>query len=296
VAAGLQFWFSCPFVPLSLCPLRRELVAERRERPIKIIASIGLGFVVLGVAGELCFEHWRAAYEGLLQNFDNTLFVEAQREADAAAAEAGELGVKVDTLPTFVSQKEQEVNGDIARFRKYADSVQGQTSDAVKRLETDRAALNKATDDAKAAARDAEAQRAAMAEANAPRYLSPQQQIDFVNQMKSFGNLAAQIVVPPSTTPDTGPLASLLESLLGQAGWKAKTMQPFGGWAKFVQVCPGPSPQPNVEGAAQAIVYALNQANVPSVINTACDPRGPEYGAGEPIKNADMLIVVGSKF
>jgi hypothetical protein len=289
-------------VPEVLHELWPKLFAQKRERQIKIVASIGLGFVVLGVAGELCFEHWRAGYEGLLQNFDNILLVDAelraaaaQQKANDAANEAGNLGVKVDKLPSFVAQKEREINGNIAQFQKYANGIQEQSSAAVDRLRTDTAALNKASEDAKNAAKQAESELAAAEAANAPRYLLPQQQTDFVNRMTAAGGLAAQILISPSTTPDTGPLASLLESLLKQAGWSVETMQTLGGWSKYVQVCVGKTPKPNVLAAATAIVLAMRQANIQAIINDSLGPIIPATGSGNQVQNPDMTILVGSK-
>jgi hypothetical protein len=259
--------------------------------------------IVVGVTGELAFEGAVNTRSEELESISDRLLgdaqvtaAEAQQKANEAAKQAGLLGVKVDNLPSFVTQKEGEINGELARFQKYEKGVQSETSFALERLRTDTQALNTARDEAKNSAKEAEAQRAAMAAANAPRYLLPQQQIDFVSQMKGFGKLNAQIVIPPSTTPDTGPLGSLLESLMKQATWNVATMQPLSGWAKFVQVCPGPTPKPNVAAAAVAIVLALRQANIQSFINNSCDPKAQQYGAGEQVPNADMVIFVGSKF
>jgi hypothetical protein len=69
-------------VPEVLHELWPRLFAERFARPIKWVASIGLGFVVLGIAGELCFEHWRSGYEGLL--------VDAERQISSSELQAGD--------------------------------------------------------------------------------------------------------------------------------------------------------------------------------------------------------------
>lgn len=76
-------------VPEVLHELWPTLFAKRFERAIKWVASIGLGLVVLGVAGELNFEHWRSAYEGLLEDFGNILLVDAERQATEATEQAG---------------------------------------------------------------------------------------------------------------------------------------------------------------------------------------------------------------
>ncbi|MGA2537799.1 MAG: hypothetical protein ABSF53_17410 [Terracidiphilus sp.] len=291
-------------IPEVLHEIWDNLFPANLVRPIKIISSVGLFLVILGIAGELTFEGRVSEYDGKLQTFDEFVLgeaklaaAEAQQNANEAARQAGLLGVKVDSLPSFVSQKETEITGELDRFQKYEKGVQNETGTALDKLRTNTEALNKATEDAKAAAKEAEAQRKAMAEANAPRYLLPQQQIDFVNTLKGFGKLNIQLVTPPNTTPDVGPLASLLEVLIKQPkGNNASIMQPLGGWAKYVQVCPGPTPTPNINAAAAAIVNALNADKVPAFIMPNCDPKAQQYGAGDPIKDADIIVYVGSKF
>jgi hypothetical protein len=289
-------------VPEVLHELWPKLFAQERERLIKIVASIGLGFVVLGVAGELCFEHGRAGYEGLLQNFDNILLVDAERhaasaqkEAEDAAVEAGELGVKVDNLPSFVAKKESDITTELNSFQNFEKGVQNETATALERLKTDTETLNKARDDAKVAAKEAEAQRAAMEAANAPRQLSQQQQTNLISSMKGFGGLNVQILIPPSSSPDSGPLASLLESLLRQAEWKVGTMQTSVGWAKYVQICIGKTAKPKVTAAATSIVSAMREANIQALINNDLGPSIPASGSGVQIPNPDMTILVGSK-
>lgn len=76
-------------VPEVVHELWSDLFAERFVRGIKIIASIGLGLVVLGVAGELTFEHWRSEYEGLLEEYENIVLVDAERQIALAEIQAG---------------------------------------------------------------------------------------------------------------------------------------------------------------------------------------------------------------
>lgn len=307
--AGCIFWSTlgvvvgCAMeVPEVIHELWPRLFAPRFERPIKIVASIGLGFVVLGVAGELCFEHWRAAYEGLVQGFDNILLVDAegqavaaQQRANDAATEAGNLGVKVDKLPSFIAQKENEVNRNVTQFRQYASSAQAQTADVLTRLKADTDALNKARDAATAAAEQAEHERAEAEAVIAPRYLTPTQQADFVVNMTSFQGLRANILITPSNTGDAGPLASLFESLLRQAHWTSATMQGFSGWSKYVLICVGKNPKANVESAAEAIVLQLRAANITAFVDTDLGPDIPASGSGGHLPNPDMTIIIGSK-
>jgi len=77
-------------VPEVLHQLWPSLFDQRFERLIKMVSSIGLLFVVLGVSGELAFEHWRSGYEELLQEFDNVLLVDAETRAALAQQDAGD--------------------------------------------------------------------------------------------------------------------------------------------------------------------------------------------------------------
>ena len=252
---------------------------------ITLIGALGWLLVAVGVAGEGYWEVQVSHDDEAITSFDEQKLGNAEESAADANKLAGELGVKVDELPSFVAQKEGELTGNIAQFRQYARLVQGQTNNDLERLKEDTAALNKARDDATAAAKQAEIELAAVQVANAPRYLLPQQQNDFVSSMKGFGGLTA----------DTGPLSSLLESLLKQAGWKVETMQTFSGWSKYVQVCIGKTPKPNVAAAATAIVLAMRQANIQAFINNDLGPDIPASGSGTNVQNPDMTILVGSK-
>jgi hypothetical protein len=105
-------------LPEVLHELWPRLFAQRFERSIKIVASIGLGFVVLGVAGELTFEHWRSGYEGLLENFENILLVDAERHVALTQQEAGDAATsaktahdEADTVKTEADALKIELSG-----------------------------------------------------------------------------------------------------------------------------------------------------------------------------------------
>ena len=116
------------------------------------------GFRILVLA--LAFE---AAFGFLLFGDDTAITLRQKAEVSAAQAtaaqaalQAGRLGVKVDTLPGFVNQKEREISGDIGAFRQFAQSTRNETSAAMETLQTDEAALSKQT---RAAARTLAASR-----------------------------------------------------------------------------------------------------------------------------------------
>jgi hypothetical protein len=77
-------------VPEVLNEVWPDLFAKKFNKPIKIVSSIGLLFVILGVAGELSFEHWRSGYEELLQHFDEASLADAELHAAFAQQEAGD--------------------------------------------------------------------------------------------------------------------------------------------------------------------------------------------------------------
>jgi hypothetical protein len=114
-------------VPEVLHELWPTLFALRFDRPIKIVSSIGLLFVVLGVAGELSFEHWRSGYEGLLQNFENILLVDAERHAASAQQEAGDAkdsAIKAASASILANGAATDAMGLARGAREEADSFE----------------------------------------------------------------------------------------------------------------------------------------------------------------------------
>jgi hypothetical protein len=215
-------------VPEVLHEFWPSLFPATWSRTIKGVSSAGLLFVVLGVAGELTFDHWRSGYEGLLQTFENVLVAdaeqhtaEAQQRANDAAREAGELGVKVEKLPSFVAQKETELNGDIARFQTYANRIQQESTDTTNRLQIATVALDKASEDAKNAAARAEIELAKIQAANAPRTLTGFQQTLIVSRLRPMGSQAVDIFLI-GDAPEIANLTNLLAATMSLAGWKPK--------------------------------------------------------------------------
>lgn len=262
---------------------------------ITLIGALGWLFVAVGVAGEGYWEVQVSNDDEAITTFDEQKLGVAEKSAADANQLAGELGVKIDKLPSFVAQKEGELNGDISQFQQYARSVQGKTAEDLKRLKEDTSALNKARDDATAAAKQAESERAAVVAAMAPRYLTPQQQTDFVAKLAKLPSLSANVLITPSNTPDAGPLASLIESLLKQANWKTESMQGLSGWARFVLVCVGKTPKPDIESAANAIVMELRADGIPAFVDPEIEPNIKATGVGALLPNPDMTVIIGSK-
>ena len=219
----------------------------------------------------------------------------ANERAANAVREAGRLGVKVDTLPSFVTQKESEINGQISAFQKFATDQQAQDKAAIAELTRAKDVVTKARTDAITAANAAIQTSAAMAAANAPRALLPNQQTSFVEQMRPFMGLSANVFTMPSNTPDAAPLADMLGRLLISANWKVGGGVPIAGYAKYVLVCIGDKPPPNVEAAAKTLVLALRADGIQAFIDTTLGPNVPFTGAGSPLGNPDMTILVGTK-
>ncbi len=263
---------------------------------ITLIGALGWLFVAVGVAGEGYWEVQVSHDDEAITSFDEQKLGDAEKSAADANKLAGELGVKVDELPSFVAQKEGELTGNIAQFQQYARLVQGQTASDLKRLKEDTVTLNKARDDATAAAKQAESELASVRAAMAPRYLTPKQQTAFVTRMTQFPRLSANLLTTPSSSPDTGPLESLLESLLKQAQWNIGSLQSSNGWANNVYVCIGKNPKPGIENAATAIVLELRADGILAFIDKEHGSNvKPGIGVGTPLRDPDMTIIVGSK-
>jgi hypothetical protein len=279
----------------TILEVRDERRAGGKIKWHHILTFMGAIFVAAFVGLECVAEYKGGDIETQVRSNNAAAQLELTNRANSAVADAVEITNKFGGLHSFVTAKEGELDNHFAAFKRYADDERQRTEAVIVELNADQQKLDKARNDAIAAANEAKEALAAVQAANAPRYLLPQQQTDFVSSMNGFSGLAAQILVPPSTTSDTGPLASLLESLLKQAGWKSGTMQTFGGWSKYVQVCIGKTPKPNVADAATAIVIAMRQANIQAFINNDLGPSIPASGSGTTVEKPDMTILVGSK-
>ncbi len=279
------------------------LLFNREMQPLqRRILFVGAALVIVGCAGEFWFEKQAGDLEGQLQQASDVKVAALARDeaadnkiAKQAAQSAAALGVKVDTLPSFVASKEGQITGQITKFQSFAITEKARADAVSAELNRDRTDLVQARTEAQAAAKKAESELAVMNAANTPRGMTLNQQIDFAERMKAFSGLTANVFTPPSTTPDAGPLADLLGTLLTKANWKVGPFVPIGGWAKYVLVCVGKNPKTNVEAAAQTIVLALRSYGIQAFIDPDLGPDIPASGSGNLLSNPDMTIIIGAK-
>jgi hypothetical protein len=110
VAAGCAMEF-----PEVIHEFRPQLFAKKYEKLIQLLSTAGLMLVVLGLAGELCFEHWRAGYEGLLERYNDILLEDAERHTADAQLEAGNAKLSADEAALAATRANNEANS--AAFR-----------------------------------------------------------------------------------------------------------------------------------------------------------------------------------
>lgn len=278
------------------------IFGKEMSRIEKLMLIIGSLLVVGGVGGEYVFGG-RAAHIAteLQQQSDQAVAgLKAEQEADhkiatEAAAHAADLGVTIDGLRNFVAQKEKEADQQFSDFKKFADDEKTQTEALITQLSTDKTDLENARNDAQAAAKQAETELSVMHAENTPRGMNSAQQDEFVLRVTTFAGLTANVFSFPSTTPDAGPLADLLITLLKKANWNVGFGSPMSGWAKSVLVCVGDHPTSNVTDAAKAIALALRQDGITSFVDSKLGPNIALTGMGAPLPNPDMTIIVGAK-
>lgn len=136
------------------------LFAERFDRAIKVASSVGLLLVVLGVSGELTFEHWRSAYQEQLQFLDDTFLTEAQQRAATAELDAGDAersaedaadasnkaignAAKASQLATDARQEADGFEKDIVNAKSTAASAESHLADALQRAANAEAELQR---------------------------------------------------------------------------------------------------------------------------------------------------------
>jgi hypothetical protein len=282
--------------------VRDEIREGHKVRVHHFLTFVGGALIVLAVAGEFWAEMEGASLETRLRT-DNALAQAILSDrSNTAIADVVLTIAKFGGLKNLVGTTERKIAGEVSDFQKRtaadiesAKQTIAGARDTIAELNRDRTDLTKARDETEAAEKKAEAVVAAAAAANAPRSLLPKQQDDLVAKLKASPGLMANLLIPPSTTPDTGPLASLLEELLTKAGWKVGLMQTLGGWSKTVLVCTGKSPKLAVEKAATIIVLELRAAGIASFVDVDMGPQIPASGSGSSLPNPDMTIIIGSK-
>lgn len=279
------------------------------------------GFVWYGVAleeednpKEVKQKGWRilvkaliaeAAVGFLLLTVDTTVEVRQQHEVSAAQTkassadlEAGNLGVDVKNIHGFVTAQESQISSQFSQFTSFATVEEAQTKRLIDELDRDRSELDKSRAAAQAAAKQAQADIAAFQAAVRPRFIAPDKQPEFIAKMKAFTGLKVNVVLPPTTTADAGPLADQLGSLLTKAQWKVGTGGMLSGWAKFVLVCVGDHPEQKVNSAAIALVLTLRADGIQSFTDPQLGPFVPvsiSNTTSPVIAKPDMTIIVGAK-
>jgi hypothetical protein len=104
--------------------------------------------VVLGVAGEMITETGAFWYSLRLQALEELAIVGAQQTASNSMIEAVKLGVTVDNLHHFVTQKETEADNQFKALKEYVATEDAQNASVVAELKKDKESLDKARNDA----------------------------------------------------------------------------------------------------------------------------------------------------
>ncbi|MGD1212443.1 MAG: hypothetical protein ABR973_13935 [Candidatus Acidiferrales bacterium] len=104
--------------------------------------------VVLGVAGEMITESGAFWYSLRLQAIEESAIVGAQKMANDSAVEAGNLGVTVDNLHSFVTQKESQADNQFKTLKAYVATEDARNASVIAELKNDRDTLDKARNDA----------------------------------------------------------------------------------------------------------------------------------------------------
>lgn len=200
---------------------------------------------------------------------------DANARAVEAASDAAKLGLSVGNLHDFVAQQTDTNNAVIADLKSNTKDLERARADAI------------------TAAGEAKKTLDTVNEAIKPRTIANEGA--FVEAVKPFAGLSVNVITPPSTTPDAGPLGQLLVALLKRADWKVGWGNPMSGWAKFVLVGAGKNPKPNVLAAATAIVTALRASGMQAFLAPEYGPEVPITGVAETVPNPDMTIIVGAR-
>lgn len=301
IAFGAGLVIANVFVWYGVYLEKEEFPKETQER--------GWRMLIRALAAEAALAFALLVVDTVISTMQRNEIANAETRASTADLEAARLGVDVDNLRGFVSEREREITADLDRFKKFAADEAAKASAAISDLNAAKAQLNQSRNDAVAAAQSAKADLASMIasltqeeqtveqekHALEPRGMIPPQQDDFVEKMKAFGGLTVNVFMPPSNTSDAGPLAQLLVELLKKANWKVGYGSPLGGWAKYVLVCTGQNPNPNVGDAAKTIVLTLRADGIQSFIDPNMGPDVPLTGTGAPLQKPDMTILVGAK-
>lgn len=142
---------------------RRGLVISEKRGLIVLLSSVGLLFVILGVAGEYLFESMTSQAEGYLRSFDETLLANTQQETSRAYERAANAAREAEAANVKAGELEKEA----AEERKRASSLEREAEELRKGNLVTEARLIKANQDLE----NEKQQRLAMEESLAPREL-----------------------------------------------------------------------------------------------------------------------------
>jgi len=267
------------------------LFGKEMSRNEKIALAIGSILVVLGVGGEWVFGSRASAIAVQIQQASDEKIATLAKDEGAdhkiaaqAAADAAGLGVNVQNLHTFVNTQESHNNA------------------AVTELQHSTAGLNKARDDALAAADGTKKDlaqmtallaqesdlRAKIEKLTAPRQISEQQVAQMSVALKLFAGQQWE-VIPYWDMKESLDLANRIYAALDKAKWVWKKQER---WTGIMGVVAGvlvyshPQASAKTRNAAAALVKALNDVGI------ACESRD-ENDPGHP--NELISITVGQK-
>jgi hypothetical protein len=258
--------------------------------------------VVLGVAGEMVTETGAFWYSLRLQAIEELAIVGAQQTADNSVVEAGKLGVTVDNLHEFVTQKEGEADHQLNALKAYVAAEEVRNAGIITELKNDKDSLDKARNDAVAsvtaahkiladmtAELDAEREvRGELLIKIAPRDLSAAQVETIGAALRPFSGQHWTVATYWNSKEPLG-LTNKIFTALAAAGWqyddegtKGVLMGGFEGVLVYVH----PQASPRAKSAANALIASLNAEQISAMLKEQNNPSNP---------NDKLELVVGSK-
>lgn len=215
-------------VPEVLHELWSNLFPSRFERVIKILSSIGLLFVILGVAGELASEHFGSEYEGLIRSLNEAVLSDTETRMAEAILTVGNVRTSAEVSAKAASAAEDAsgraissssealANASAAQHEadSYARDIAGakrEAANAVSRLADAEQRLADST------------QREAAAEAKLSAIKTPRSLIrtkELINVLKSFKG--TEFSFNTFLNEESDSLTRQLAPIFRQAGWIRK--------------------------------------------------------------------------
>lgn len=130
-----------------------EFIAElttliKKERRKRITIVISTLLVIVGIAGELTTQHRLASFNDQLVAIVEAEADAAKTQASAAIAEAARLGVTVQNLPNFVTQKEKDISAQLNDFQTFLNGERIRDDALLVELNKDKEELEAARNDA----------------------------------------------------------------------------------------------------------------------------------------------------